>query len=54
MSQMFELLKERLTDIIEHQQGKKKLKKRILDIPESTANYSAQDVKRIRKSLNYS
>lgn len=53
MSEMFELLKEGLNDIIEHQQGKKKLKKRIIDIPEPAAACSAQDVKRIRESLNY-
>jgi putative transcriptional regulator len=53
MSEMFELLKEGLNDIIEHQQGKKRLKKRVIEVPEPAANYSAKDVKRIRESLNY-
>lgn len=53
MSDMFELLKEGLNDIIEHQKGKKKLRKRTIDIPEPATSYSAQDVKRIRESLNY-
>jgi hypothetical protein len=52
MSEMFELLKEGLNDIIEYQHGKKKLRKRTIDIPEPTTSYSAQDVKRIRESLN--
>jgi hypothetical protein len=32
MSEMFELLKEGLNDIIEYQKGKKKLKKRVVNI----------------------
>ncbi|KIC71069.1 helix-turn-helix domain-containing protein [Candidatus Protochlamydia amoebophila] len=54
MSEMFELLKEGLNDIVEHQKGKNKLKKRNINIPEPANMYSAQDVKRIRESLNYS
>ncbi|WP_042281705.1 helix-turn-helix domain-containing protein [Candidatus Protochlamydia sp. R18] len=53
MSEMFELLEEGLNDIIEHQKGKNKLKKRNVDISEPANMYSAQDVKRIRESLNY-
>lgn len=53
MSKMFEMLKEGLEDILEHQNGKKKLKTRVIDIPEPAANYSAEDIKRIRQSLNY-
>ena len=50
---MFEFLKEGLGDIIDHQKGKKKLRKRIVDVPEPAASLSANDVKRIRKALNY-
>lgn len=50
---MFELLKEGLDDIIDHQQGKKKLRTRIVDVPDPAAPLSAADVKRIRKALNY-
>lgn len=53
MGEMFELLKEGLNDIIEYQKGKKKLKKRVLEVPEPATNYTAKDVKRIRESLNY-
>lgn len=53
MSKMFEMLKEGLEDILEHQKGKKKLKIRVIDIPEPAKNYSADDVKRIRDSLDY-
>ncbi len=53
MSEMFELLKEGLDDIIKYQKGEKKLKKRVVDILEPAATYSAQDVKRIRESLHY-
>lgn len=53
MSEMFDLLKEGLEDIIEYQKGKKKLKKRTVEIPEPAAHYNAKDVKRIRESLNY-
>ena len=54
MSEMFELLKEGLEGIIHHQKGKKKLKKRIVQAPEPAAQYSADDVKRIRTDLHYS
>jgi putative transcriptional regulator len=53
MGEMFELLKEGLTDIIEYQKGNKKLKKRTVNVPKPAINYSAKDVKRIRESLNY-
>ncbi len=53
MSKMFELLKEGLGDIIDHQKGKKRLRTRIFDVPQPAAPLSAEDVKRIRKSLNY-
>lgn len=51
---MFNMLKEGLEDIIEHQKGKKKLKTRIIEIPEPAASYAAEDVKRIRESLSFS
>lgn len=54
MSKMFDLLKEGLEDILEHQKGKTKLKKRIVELPEPAKQYTAEDVKRIRKSLHYS
>lgn len=53
MSDMFELLKEGLGDIIDHQKGKKKLRTRTVEVPEPAEPLSANDVKRIRKSLNY-
>jgi len=54
MSEMFNLLKEGLEGIIQHQKGKKKLKKRVVEVPEPATQYTADDVKRIRKSLQYS
>lgn len=50
---MYDLLKEGLEDIIKHQKGKKKLKTRVIDIPEPATAYTAKDVKRIRESLDY-
>jgi putative transcriptional regulator len=54
MSKMFELLKEGLEGIIEHQKGKVELRKRVVEVPEPAIQYKAEDVKRIRKSLDYS
>lgn len=51
---MFELLKEGLEGIIQHQKGKKILKKRVVEVPEPAIQYTAADVKRIRKDLHYS
>ena len=51
---MFEMLKEGLEDILEHQKGKKKLKTRVVDIPDPAYAYTADDVRRIRGSLEYS
>jgi putative transcriptional regulator len=53
MSEMFNLLKEGLDDVIEHQKGKKKLKTRTVDVPLPAAQYSPEEVKRIRESLDY-
>jgi putative transcriptional regulator len=53
MSEMFDLLKEGLSDIIKHQKGRKKLKSRTVQVPEPAMQYSAKDVKRIRESLHY-
>ena len=53
MGEMFELLKEGLNDILEHQKGKKKLRTRIIDVPEPAQQYTAKDVKRIRETLDY-
>lgn len=54
MSEMFELLKEGLEGILQHQKGSKKLKKRVVEVPVPAIQYKADDVKRIRKSLQYS
>ena len=54
MSEMVKFLNEELNSIIDCQKGKNKLKKSTIDIPEPAASYSAQDVKRIRESINYS
>lgn len=51
---MFEMLKEGLEDILKHQKGKKKLKTRVIDLPDVAQAYTAEDVKRIRESLSYS
>lgn len=51
---MFDFLKEGLEGIIQHQKGKKKLNKRVIEVPEPAIQYTADDVKRIRKSLQYS
>lgn len=53
MGEMFKMLKEGLEDILDHQKGKKRLKTRVIDIPEPAAAYTADDVRRIRESLNY-
>ena len=54
MSEMFNLLQEGLEGIIQHQKGIKKLKKRVVEVPEPAIQYNAENVKRIRKSLHYS
>ena len=54
MSKMFDLLKEGLEGIVEHQKGRKKLTKRIVEAPAPAIQYKAKDVKRIRESLDYS
>lgn len=53
MGKMFEMLKEGLEDILEHQHGKKKLKARTVEIPEPAASYTPKQIKRIRESLHY-
>lgn len=53
MGKMYEMLKEGLEDILEHQKEKKKLKTRVIGNPDPAKEYKAKDVKRIRKSLNY-
>jgi len=52
MGKMFDMLKEGLEDIVEHQKGKKKLRTYILKVPEPATAYTAKDVKRIRKALH--
>lgn len=51
---MFEMLKEGLEDILEHQKGKKQLKTRTIELPDAAQAYTAEDVKRIRESLSCS
>jgi putative transcriptional regulator len=53
MGEMFDLLKEGLGDILDHQKGKKKLRAREVEIPEPAANYTAEEIKRIRSELHY-
>ncbi len=53
MGEMFDMLKEGLGEIIEYQKGQKKLKTKTFKVPEPATQYSAEDVKRIRESLNY-
>jgi hypothetical protein len=43
MSKMFELLKEGLNDIIEYQQGKNKLKKRVIDFPKPATAFNFEE-----------
>jgi putative transcriptional regulator len=47
MGKMFEMLKEGLEDILDHQKGKKKLKTKVIDIPEPAKQYSAKEVTKI-------
>jgi len=54
MGEMFELLMEGLNEVLEEKKGLKKLRTRVVHIPEPATNYGAQDVKRIRKTLHYS
>lgn len=53
MSKMFKLLQEGLGGIIDHQKGKKKLRIRVVDFLKPAKSLSANDVTRMRKSLNY-
>lgn len=53
MGEMFDLLKEGLDEVLEHRRGNKRLKTKSFKVPEPAAQYSAEDVKRIRESLHY-
>lgn len=54
MSKFYEDLKEGLEEIIAYKQGKIKLKTEVYEIPEPPAEYRAKDIKKIRKTNNYS
>ena len=51
---MFEMLKEGLEDILEHQKGKRKLKTKMVEIPDPAHAYTANEVKTIREFLGCS
>ncbi len=52
MSEMFELLKEGLEGIIQHQKGKKKLKKRIVEVPEPATQYKERITMTSQKEID--
>lgn len=54
MSKLFKGLKKGLKESLAHAEGKITLKSEIIDIPEPPAEYSAEDIKRIREQNHYS
>jgi len=54
MSEMYDLLKEGLTDALEHAQGKKTLRTKEILIPDPPKQYHAKDIKALRRKLNCS
>lgn len=54
MSKFFKALKKGLEEAIAHEEGKITLKSEIIEIPEPPVKYKASDIKKIRKSGNYS
>lgn len=54
MSKLFKGLKKGLTEALAYSEGKITLKSEVIEIPEPPAEYSANDIKRIRKQYNYS
>lgn len=53
MGEMFNLLKQGLDEILDHQKGKRQLKSKKMELPKPAKKYSAKEVKRIRESLEY-
>ena len=54
MSKFYKGLKEGLEEALAHTQGKITLKSESIEIPEPPKEYSARDIKRIRRSAHYS
>ena len=54
MSKLFKGLKKGLEEALAHTEGKITLKSEIIEIPEPPAEYSAEDIKRIREQNHYS
>lgn len=54
MSKLFKGLKKGLEEALVHTEGKITLKSELIEIPEPPAEYSATDIKRIRKQNHYS
>lgn len=54
MSKLFKGLKKGLEEALAHAEGKITLKSEIIEIPEPPAEYSAEDIKRIREQNHYS
>ena len=54
MGEMFNLLKEGLTDALGHAKGKKTLRSKTKYLPKPPKQYNAKNVKDLRKKLNFS
>jgi putative transcriptional regulator len=54
MSKLFKGLKKGLEEALAYTEGKITLKSEIIEIPEPPTDYSAEDIKRIRKQNHYS
>ena len=54
MGKFYTDLKQALEEVVEHKKGKIKLRSEEIEIPEPPALYTAKDIKKIRKSGEYS
>ena len=54
MSQLFKDLEQGFKEVLAYEKGQKKLRTRLIEIPEPPMEYQAEDVKRIRQELHYS
>lgn len=54
MGKFFDKLKAGLEEAIEHDQGKKTLRTRNVELPGPPATYAPDEIKRIRNQCNYS
>ncbi len=54
MGKFFEDLKEGLEEAIAYGKGKKTLRSRFIELPEPPADYTANDIKKIRSKAEYS